>query len=90
MDSGESNSFARPFPRFPVAYYVCVEASGFVPASSHDGGVADLWLDGGEREGPDCISSSLSEVSSANARNLYVHLDLMGSFVIFCTSSVSI
>jgi hypothetical protein len=88
MDSGESTSFARPFLRFAVAYYGCVEASGSVPASSHDGGVADLWLDDGEREGPDCVSSSLSEVFSANARDLYVYLDLMGSFVIFYTSTV--
>nr|XP_051221467.1 uncharacterized protein LOC127339687 [Lolium perenne] len=90
MDSGESTSFARPFLRFAVAYYGCVEASGSVPASSHDGGVADLWLDGGEREGPDCVLSSLSEIFSANARDLYVYLHLMGSFIIFCTSSVLI
>jgi hypothetical protein len=88
MDSGESTSFARPFLRFAVAYYGCVEASGSVPTSSHDGGVADLWFDDGEREGPDCVSSSLSEVFSANARDLYVYLDLMGSFVIFYTSTV--
>jgi hypothetical protein len=36
----------------------------------------------------DCVSSSLSEVFSANARDLYVYLDLMGSFVMFCTSTV--
>jgi hypothetical protein len=49
MDSGDSTSVARFFMRFAVAYYGCVEASGSVPASSHDGGVADLWLDGGKR-----------------------------------------
>jgi hypothetical protein len=87
-DSGDSTSFARPFLRFAVAYYGCVEASGSVPAFSHDGGVADLWLDGGEREGPDCFSSSFSEVFSANARDLCVFLDPMRSFVIFCTSTV--
>jgi hypothetical protein len=88
MDSGKSTSFARSFMRFAVAYYGCMEASGFVPASLHDGGVADLWLDGGEREGPDCFSSSFSEVFSANARDLYVFLYFMGSFVTFCTSTV--
>jgi hypothetical protein len=90
MDFGESTSFARPFPRFAVAYYGCVEASGFVPASSLDSGVAALWLDGGEREGPDCFSSSFSEVFSAFARDLYIILDLMGSFVTFCTATVCV
>jgi hypothetical protein len=87
-DSGVSTSFARPLPRSAAAYYGCVEASGPVPASSHDGGVADLWLGGGEREGPDCVSSSLSEVFSVNAGDLYVLFNLMGSSVIICTSTV--
>jgi hypothetical protein len=90
MDSGDSTSVVRFFLRVAVAYYGCVEASGFVPASSHDGGVAALWLDGGEREGFDCFSSSFSEVFSTNARDLYVILDLMGSFVICCTATVCV
>jgi hypothetical protein len=90
MDSGVSTSVVRFFLRVAVAYYGCVEASGFVPASSHDGGVAALWLDGGEREGSDCFFSSFSEIFYANARDLYVILDLMGSFVTFCTATVRI
>jgi hypothetical protein len=27
-------------------------ASGFIPASGHDGGSSDLQLDSGDREGP--------------------------------------
>jgi hypothetical protein len=88
MDSGDSTSVVRFFLRVAAAYYGCVEASGFVPASSHDGGVAALWLDGGEREGPVCFSISFSEVFSVNARGLYVFLDLMGSFVSSCTATV--
>jgi hypothetical protein len=87
-DSGESTSFVRPLLRSAAAYYGCLEASGSVPASKHDGGVADLSLGCGEREGSDCVSPSLSEVFSANARDLYVLFDLMGSFVIMCTSAV--
>jgi hypothetical protein len=77
-DSGESTSFVRPFLRSAAAYYGCVEASGSIPASSHDGGVADLWLGGGEREGSDCVSQSLIEVFSVNARDLYVFSILWG------------
>jgi hypothetical protein len=59
----------------------------FVPASGHGGGVAVLWLDGGEREGPDCFVLSFSEVFSTNARDLYVICNLMGSFVTICKST---
>jgi hypothetical protein len=86
--SGESTSFVRPLLRSAVAYYVCTEASGFIPASTHDGGVADLRLGGGEREGSDCVFPFFSEVFSVNAEDLYVFSDLMGSFVIICTSTV--
>lgn len=62
-------SFVRPLSRFAAALDACTEASGLVPASGHGGGVADLRLGGGEREGPDCVSSSASEVFSANVRD---------------------
>jgi hypothetical protein len=78
----------RFFWRSATAYYGCVEASGFVPASAHDGCVVDLRLGGRAREGPDCFSLFLSEVFSANNRDLYVYSDLMGSFVITYTSTV--
>jgi hypothetical protein len=71
--SGEySTSFVRPIWRSATAYYGCVEASGLVPASAHDGGVADLRLSGGAREGLDCFFLFLSEDFSANNRDLYV------------------
>jgi hypothetical protein len=74
--------------RSATAYYVCIAASGFVPASRHDGGDADLWLGGGEREGSDCFSTSFSEVFSTTIGDLYVLAYLMGSFVLTCTSTV--
>jgi hypothetical protein len=81
-EPGESTSFVRPL-RCAAAYYGCLEASGFVPASEHDGGVAHLRLDDGEREGSDCNSTFLSEVFSVNAGDLFYFADLMGSSVIF-------
>jgi hypothetical protein len=54
----------------------------FRPASVHDGGSSDLRLDGGEREGPNCISSSFSKVFSVFTRDLCVYFFfLIGSFV---------
>jgi hypothetical protein len=47
-------------------------ASGFVPASGHDGGSSDLRLDSGDREGPICTFLAFSEVFSAFARDPYV------------------
>jgi hypothetical protein len=57
-------------------------------APSPDGGVADLRLGGGEREGPNCVFPFLSEVFSVNVGDLYVILNLVGSFVTICTSTV--
>jgi hypothetical protein len=80
-------SHVRPLSRSATAFNVSKDASAFVPASELDGGSADLWLDGGEREGLDCVFRSFSELLSTNARDLYVHFHLMGSFVLICTST---
>jgi hypothetical protein len=87
---GSLTSFVRPLPRLVPVYYGNSAASGFVPASGLDGGATGLWLDGGDREGPDCYVSSFSEVFSAYARDLCVILNLMGSFVIICKSTALI
>jgi hypothetical protein len=53
-------------------------ASGFAPASGHDGGSSDLLLDSGDREGLICTFLSFSEVFSAFSRDPYVISYLMG------------
>jgi hypothetical protein len=72
-DSGTcSISIGRPLLRSASALIVFSAASGFVPASGIDGGSLDLHLrlDGGEREGPDCIASPFSGVFSAFTRDV--------------------
>lgn len=81
-------SFVRPLLRFAAAYRVCSAASGFVPASGYDGGMAIFRLGGGHRGGPDCFSRLLSQVLSANVKSLCVISDFMGFFVMSCTPSV--
>jgi hypothetical protein len=80
-------SHVRPLSRSATAFNVSTAASPFVPASEIDGGRADLWLDGGEREGLDCVFRSFSEVLSTNARELICTFHLMGSFVLICIST---
>jgi hypothetical protein len=77
----------RPFPRLATAFNVRLKASGFVPAFILDGGCPDLWLDDGNRGGPDCSGRFFREVSSINIRDLCVIFFLMGSFVIFYTAT---
>jgi hypothetical protein len=62
----------RPLSKSATALIAFSEASGFVPTSRLDGGSFDLHLrlDGGEREGPNCIASYLSGVLSAFTRDL--------------------
>jgi hypothetical protein len=60
----------------------------FVPASELDGGSFDLRLDGGDREGPNCIFTSFSKVFFAFTRVLSVIFFFIGSFVTICTSTV--
>jgi hypothetical protein len=73
--SGKSlTSIGRPLPRSATACIVGSEASGFVPASDINGGSSGLWLDGGDRGGPDCFSLSFREVLSTLARVLCVLL----------------
>jgi hypothetical protein len=81
--SGNITSLVRPFQRLATAFNVGSKASGFVPAFILDGGCPDLWLDGGNRGGPDCSVASLSEVFSTTIRDLSVIIFLMGSFVMF-------
>jgi hypothetical protein len=87
MISGVSTSCVRPLSRTAPALNVREEASGFVPASTHGGGVAGLWLVGGEREGSDCFEKKFSGVFSALARDLCVICFFMGSFVTICSST---
>jgi hypothetical protein len=79
-------SKVRPISRSANTLNISTAASGFVPASEHDGGSFDLQLDGGEREGSDYILPSFSEVFSAITRDICVIFFLMGSFVTTCTS----
>jgi hypothetical protein len=90
-DSGDfSTSSVRPLLRLAPALNVGSVASGFVPAAEHGGGEASLWLDDGEREGPDCLVKFFNGVFSAIARDLYVICNLMGSFVTNCMSTVAV
>jgi hypothetical protein len=61
----------RPSRRSATTLWVFMAASGFVPASVLDGGGRglQLWLDGGQREGPDCLVLSISKVLSAIIRD---------------------
>jgi hypothetical protein len=68
--------------RSASALIVSTVASGFLPASGHDGGSSDLRLDVGEREGPICLFLAFNEVFYAFARDSYVISYLMGSFVV--------
>jgi hypothetical protein len=77
----------RPFQRLATAFNVGLKASGFIPAFILDGGCPDLWLDDGNRGGPDCDVRSFREVSSTINRDLCVIFFLMGSFVIFYTAT---
>jgi hypothetical protein len=61
-----------------IASHAVFEASGFVPALKLDGGMTDLQLVGGEREGLDCFLLSFSEALSANIRDLCVLSILWG------------
>jgi hypothetical protein len=67
-------SQVRPLSRAAIALIIFSAASSFVPTSRLDGDSFDLhlWLDGGEREGPEYIVPSLSEVFSAFSRYLCV------------------
>jgi hypothetical protein len=67
-------SFVRRLLMSATAYYVCIAASGSVPASRHDGGDADIRLRGGEREGSNCFLTYFSEVFSATTKDLYFFL----------------
>lgn len=80
-------SFVRPSSSSAAALDTCVGASGFVPASGHGGGAADLRLGGGEKEGPNCCYLLSYEVFSAFTRDLCVVFYFMGSFVKECTST---
>jgi hypothetical protein len=71
-------SFVRPLSRSTSTLNVSKVASGFVPASEHDGGSSDLRLDGGDREGPICTSLAFSEVFPAFARDPFVISILWG------------
>jgi hypothetical protein len=77
----------RPFQRLATAFNVGLKASCFVPAFILGGGCPDLWLDGGNRGGPDCSVRFFREVFSTNIRDLCVILYLMGSFVMFCIAT---
>jgi hypothetical protein len=55
-------SQVRPLLRSATGLIVFSAVSGFFPASVLDGGSSDRRLDGGEREGPDCICSSRRRV----------------------------
>jgi hypothetical protein len=79
-------SKVRPISRSANTLNISTAASGFVPASEHDGGSFDLRLGGGEREGSDYILPSFSEVFFAITRDICVIFFLMGSFVTTCTS----
>jgi hypothetical protein len=57
-----STSQVRPLLSSATALNVGTTASGFVSTSELDGGSSDLWLDGEDREGPNCIFPSFSEV----------------------------
>jgi hypothetical protein len=62
-ESGKvSTSSERPPSRLATASNVGAEASGVVPASELDGGLADLRLDSSERGGFDCTCRSFSRV----------------------------
>jgi hypothetical protein len=67
-------SQVRPLSRSAIALIVFSATSGFIPASELDGGnfYLHLRLDGGEREGPECIVSSLNEVFYAFTKDLSV------------------
>jgi hypothetical protein len=72
-ESGKvSTSNGRPPSRLATASNAGAEASGVVPASELDGGLADLWLDGSERGGFDCTCRSFSRVLPTNAWDLCV------------------
>jgi hypothetical protein len=45
----------RPSFRSAAAPNIDIAASGFVPTAVLDGGAADLCLDKGDRDGPDCF-----------------------------------
>jgi hypothetical protein len=62
--------------------------TGLIPAFGPDGGNFDLWLGGGDREGPDGIFPSFSEVFSAFTRDLHVIFLSYGCFVTLWTSTV--
>jgi hypothetical protein len=65
-----STSKVRPFLKSPTALSVYTVAVGFVPTSMHDDVSPGLRFDGGERDVPDCFSSSFSEVFTAFTRDL--------------------
>jgi hypothetical protein len=80
--SGESSaSRGRPSSRLIAATNASIEASGFVSTAVLDGGELDLWLDDGERGGPDFLCKYFSGVFPANARDICVVFYFMGSFV---------
>jgi hypothetical protein len=85
--SSKVTSLVRPFQRLATVFSVGSKASGFIPAFILEGGCPDLWLDGGNRGGPDWSVRSFSEVFSTIIRDLCVILFLMGSFVLFCTAT---
>jgi hypothetical protein len=84
----QSNLHGRPFQRLATASNVGLKASGFVPAFILDGGCPDLWLDDGNRGGPDCDVRFFREFSPTNIRDLCVIFFLLGSFIIFYTATV--
>jgi hypothetical protein len=81
--SGKATSLVRLFQRLATAFNVGSKASGFVPAFILDGGCPDLWLDDGNRGGPEFSVRSFREVFSTIIIDLCVILFLMGSFVMF-------
>jgi hypothetical protein len=78
-------SSERPPSRLATASNAGAEASGSVPASELDGGLADLRLNGGERGGSDCNCKSFRRVLSTYARDLCVIALVYGVPCVKCT-----